>query len=155
MSDFDNMAKAFRKSAESIDNVVYQEVGLFGQQILGDAKGLAPSDSGDLQDSLTMSDIVKESGNYEIVIGSPLKYATRRHEEPYRKGYHDKYQKGVKYAKYYFNGRGEKTREKPNIDGRKPGRKYLENAFLINQKNVSKLEKRIMARILNGGVIDD
>lgn len=100
-----------------------------------DAKGLAPRDSGRLEQSIEASQAKYRNDVISGSVGSNLVYALRRHEEQPRKGTYNKYEEGVKYKGYYFNGRGELTREKEKVKKQKPGRKYLENSATINEKH--------------------
>lgn len=79
-----------------------------------------------------------------------MKYALRVHEQPENKGVRAKYQRGVKYPEYYKNGRGENTRNKPNVNGYKPGRKYLTNAVKVTEDDWNIMCERILARVLEG-----
>lgn len=101
----------------------------------GDAKALSPRDSGRLEQSIISTRATYKNDVISGRVGSNLVYALRRHEEHERKGSYNKYEDGVKYEGYYFNGRGELTHAKPSVNGFKPGRKYLENAGTINENN--------------------
>lgn len=98
-----------------------------------DSKALVGRDGGQLENSIIASPAVYSNDVISGKVGSNLVYALRRHEEHERIGTFNKYEDGVKYEGYYYNGRGELTRAKPNVGGFKPGRKYLENAGTINQ----------------------
>jgi len=100
-----------------------------------DSKALVGRDSGRLENSINASKAIYRNDVISGRVGSNLVYALRRHEEQPRIGTYNKYEDGVKYEGYYFNGRGELTRAKPNVGGYKAGRKYLENAANINQKH--------------------
>lgn len=100
-----------------------------------DSKALAGRDSGRLEQSINASRAKYSNDVISGRVGSNLVYALRRHEEQPRIGTYNKYEDGVKYEGYYFNGRGELTRAKPSVSGFKPGRKYLENAGTINEKH--------------------
>lgn len=100
-----------------------------------DSKALAGRDSGRLEQSIRASQAKYSNDVISGRVGSNLVYALRRHEEQPRIGSYNKYEDGVKYEGYYFNGRGELTRAKPSVSGFKPGRKYLENSATINEKH--------------------
>lgn len=100
-----------------------------------DSKALAGRDSGRLEQSIRASQAKYSNDVISGRVGSNLVYALRRHEEQPRMGSYNKYEDGVKYEGYYFNGRGELTRAKPSVSGFKPGRKYLENSATINEKH--------------------
>ncbi len=100
-----------------------------------DAKALSPRDKGRLENSIHASRATHTAGYVSGVVGSNLVYALRRHEEQPRLGTWNKYEDGVKYEGYYIDGRGEVTRAKPEVNGFRPGRKYLSNAQLLNKDN--------------------
>ncbi|WP_213667613.1 HK97 gp10 family phage protein [Staphylococcus capitis] len=100
-----------------------------------DAKALSPRDKGRLENSIRASRATYDNGYVSGVVGSNIVYALRRHEEQPRLGTWHKYEDGVKYEGYYIDGRGEVTRAKPEVNGFRPGRKYLSNAQLINKEN--------------------
>lgn len=100
-----------------------------------DAQALAPRDSGDLESSIISTQAREQNGHISGKVGSNKVYALRRHEEQPREGSYHKYEDGVRYDNYYFNGRGELTRVKPTLYGQAPGRKYLSRAGNLNQDN--------------------
>ena len=100
-----------------------------------DAKALSPRDKGRLENSIHASRATYTAGYVSGVVGSNLVYALRRHEEQPRLGTWNKYEDGVKYEGYYIDGSGEVTRAKPEVNGFRPGRKYLSNAQLLNKDN--------------------
>lgn len=100
-----------------------------------DAQALAPRDSGDLESSIISTQAREQGGRITGKVGSNKVYALRRHEEQAREGSYHKYEDGIRYDNYYFNGRGELTRVKPSLYGQAPGRKYLSRASNLNQEN--------------------
>ncbi|MFO3718494.1 HK97 gp10 family phage protein [Staphylococcus felis] len=125
--------KVSETNSKFVENLI-KNVDLFGMQMEDDSKALAPVDSRDLEQSIN-SKTSYSKGIVSSVTGSNLEYALRRHEEQPRIGKYNKYHKGVKYKDFYYNGRGELTRAKENVNDFQPGRKYLTNASLINRKN--------------------
>lgn len=140
----------FKKFDQRFTKIVIQELGKFGLRVEEVAKALAPRDSGDLEDSINTSKVIVEGKTFSITIGTNMKYALRVHEQPESKGVRPKYQRGVKYPEYYKNGRGENTRNKPNVNGYKPGRKYLTNAVKVTEDDWNIMCERILARVLEG-----
>lgn len=101
----------------------------------GTAQSLAPRDSGHLERTILSSNAKHMAGKISGSVGSNSVYALRRHEEAPRRGTYHKYEDGVRYDNYYFNGRGERTRAKPKVAGFQAGRKYLSNAAELNRDN--------------------
>lgn len=101
----------------------------------GTAQALAPRDSGNLERTIKSSKAKHAGGRISGSVGSNSVYALRRHEEAPRRGFYHKYEDGVRYDDYYFNGRGERTRVKPKVAGLLPGRKYLSNSAELNRSN--------------------
>ncbi|MCY1563818.1 HK97 gp10 family phage protein [Staphylococcus pettenkoferi] len=115
-----------------------------------DAKALSPRDSGRLEQSIHSSNASYHMGKISGVVGSNLVYALRRHEEKPRIGTYHKYDHHVRYDNYYYNGRGELTRAKPNVGEFSPGRKYLENAQTLNQENWKNHLQKAVKRTYKG-----
>lgn len=145
---FEEMKQYFKSFRERFDEIVKEELQKFGIQVESVAKELAPVDSGDLENSITTSKVLFEGNEFYITIGTNNEYALRRHEEPESSVNRPKYKRGVKYDNYYIKGRGEKTRNKPNVKGFKPGRKYLTNAVKATEEEWNTLCERIIARVL-------
>ncbi|GIO25097.1 HK97 gp10 family phage protein [Oceanobacillus sp. J11TS1] len=114
------------------------------------AKALVHRDEGELEERLTAKKPRKEEDRIIGEIGTNLEYAFRRHEEPYRYGVHDKYDRGVLKEGYYVDGRGRRTRDKPNWRGEKPGRKYLERAIILTEDDFEKIMADALERTLGG-----
>ncbi|TDM24315.1 HK97 gp10 family phage protein [Macrococcoides canis] len=148
--NYKELQSYFKKFDERFTKIVIQELGKFGLRVEEVAKALAPRDSGDLEDSINSSKVIVEGKTFSITIGTNMKYALRVHEQPENKGVRPKYQRGVKYSEYYKNGRGENTRNKPNVNGYKPGRKYLTNAVKVTEDDWNIMCERILARVLEG-----
>ncbi|WP_157821561.1 HK97 gp10 family phage protein [Macrococcoides caseolyticum] len=148
--NYKELQSYFKKFDERFTKIVIQELGKFGLRVEEVAKALAPRDSGDLEDSINTSKVIVEGKTFSITIGTNMKYALRVHEQPESKGVRPKYQRGVKYPEYYKNGRGENTRNKPNVNGYKPGRKYLTNAVKVTEDDWNIMCERILARVLEG-----
>lgn len=131
--------KAMRLKLKGKHQVLAQRVTTAANEVLFNveeqAKALAPRDGGRLEQSINSTPAHYNNGKISGKVGSNLVYALRRHEEAPRMGTYHKYEDGVRHEGYYYNGRGELTRAKPNIGGFKPGRKYLENSSLLNEKN--------------------
>lgn len=145
---YDEMAEYFKNFRKRIDDIIKEELEDFGIHVESIAKELAPVDSGDLENSIKASKVIVQGEQFSITIGTNNEYALRRHEEPESSGIRPKYERGVKYDKFYINGRGEKTRKKPNVRGYKPGRKYLTNAVKATEEDWNTLCERVIARVL-------
>ncbi|WP_342512795.1 HK97 gp10 family phage protein [Sporosarcina sp. FSL K6-1522] len=113
-------------------------------------RALVHRDHGDLEASINFGRPKREGDSFVIEGGSNLKYALRRHEEPYRPGTHDKYDAGVKFVKYYLNGRGRRTFGKPSWRGEKPGRKFLERAIVATEKDFDAVMVEALEKTLEG-----
>lgn len=131
--------KALQSNLEASKSEVIENMLDAADEVLlnteGDAKALAPRDSGDLERSIVSTQAKLSGGRISGKVGSNSVYALRRHEEQPRRGSYHKYEDGVRYDNYYFNGRGELTRVKPAVYGQAPGRKYLSRASNLNQDN--------------------
>lgn len=114
------------------------------------SRALVHRDSGDLETSISFGKPKREGGNIVVEGGSNLAYALRRHEERVRRGYHDKYDAGVKYPRYYFNGRGERTQQKPTWRGEVPGRKFMERAIKVTETEFDKIMAEALEKTLGG-----
>lgn len=113
-------------------------------------KALAHRFSGELEESIKASAAAIENGMVVGAVGSNLSYAWIRHEQPYRPGTHDMYDRGVLFKKYYLNGRGRRTHRKSKWRGQLPGRKYLERAVNVTEGNFETIMTRAMEQILGG-----
>jgi hypothetical protein len=141
----------FDKMEENFEQILIDEYTEYGMLVEEGAKALVHHDEGDLEDSISFDRAKKEGNGISVEGGSNSRYALRRHEEPYRKGIHPKYENGAKFPNYYVNGRGEGTRSKLNWRGYQPGRKYLLNAINATKKDYDKMLERILERTLGGG----
>lgn len=146
----DELIDYFDRMEKDFERILIDEYTKFGMLVEEGTKALAPHDEGGLEDSISF-DKAKRVGNAIMIEGgSNLKYAIRRHEEPYRGGTHPKYDNGSKFPSYYQTGRGAGTRGKPAWRGYKPGRKYLQNAINATEKDYDKMNERILDRITGG-----
>lgn len=113
-------------------------------------KALSPRDEGDLESSWVTSSIKKSGASYSFTIGTNLPYAPWLHERDPGMGTYPKYSRGAVIEGYYVNGWGEKTRNKPNWRGFKPGKKFLANAIKGSERDFDKMNTRLLD-ILTGG----
>ncbi|OXS77955.1 HK97 gp10 family phage protein [Domibacillus enclensis] len=143
LNDLDGLLEGIEEKVDAIAEEEYQKYGLFVEAA---TKSLVHHDEGDLEASIHSSTSNKD-GQIETVVGSNMKYALRRHEEPYRMGTHNKYDNGAKFERYYLNGRGRRTLLKPKWRGYKPGRKYLDNAVKATAQEYDETNERILRRI--------
>lgn len=144
------LEKLFDNMEENFERILIEEYSDYGMLVEEGAKALAPHDEGDLEDSISFDKAKIEGNSVTVEGGSNLKYALRRHEEPYRAGEYPKYNRGAKFPKYYVNGLGTGTRSKSTWRGYSPGRKYLENAIKATEKDYDEMNARILDRALGG-----
>lgn len=143
IEDLEGMEREFEKNAEK---------GMAKYRMLAEegTKALSPRDSGDLEASINFGRPKNQGRNIVVEGGSNLAYALRRHEEPHRYGIHDKYDNGVRFSNYYIYGKGRRTLEKPHWRGEKPGRKYLERAIVVTEKDFEKIMADALEQTLRG-----
>lgn len=149
----DQFAKKFDEMETELKKNLIQEYTKYGLLVEEGAKALAPHDTGDLEASITTEPATIKGGRAQRVVaavGSNSKYALRRHEEPYRKGRFPKYDNGSKFPEFYIDGRGQITRSKPAWRGQLPGRKYLQNAINVTEKEYHEANERVLKRTLGG-----
>ncbi|WP_281418426.1 HK97 gp10 family phage protein [Mammaliicoccus lentus] len=145
-NEFRTMNKRFKK-------IMLEEMNKVGNTCEGYARELAPRDSEELEDSIHSTMARLEGRSFVVYVGTNKEYATYVHElnEQNYRYVGDKYERGVKYPRYYKLGRGERTREKPVIEGKRPGRKYLQNAVILTDKHFEQAMERALERLLEGG----
>lgn len=116
------------------------------------ARELAQYFDGDLAESIVARDVVIKSGVVTGEVGSVLIYAWRRHEEPYRKGRHDLYDRGIRLVGFYKDGLGARSRGSTRMGwrGQMPGRKYLERAIVASEEDFQSIFDNVLAATLNG-----
>lgn len=129
----DEMILALSASDEQFLNLVIQAMDRYTNLVETGATALAHRFSGELEESIKASAASAYFGMVVGSVGSNLSYAWIRHERPYRPGTHDMYDRGVKFPKYYLNGRGRRTHRKASWRGLVPGRKYLERAVVATE----------------------
>lgn len=148
--DVEGMIEDFKKLAASADETIDAGLSEYGMLSEEAGKALAPYDSGDLVTSIQFQGLKTANGERQGSVGSDLEYALRRHEEPYRMGTHDKYDNGVKFEKYYVNGRGRRTHRRPGFRGQKAGRKYLERSQALLEPDHLDIMQQTLEAILRG-----
>lgn len=101
------LLKALDNAAKEVLQAVDEALIENAEDLVTKSKGLAPLDTGDLIRSITRSNIKNDfyGGKY-IKVGANTPYALRMHED--------------------FYNPGEKTKSRPEVDGMKAGRKYIE-----------------------------
>lgn len=138
------------KVDENVDRIIIDEYSKYGLLVEEGAKALAPHDKGDLTDTIN-ADRARRNGNeifVEVGVGSI--YGAYQHEKKLRPGTHPKYDRGAKFPGYYKNGYGARTRSKSGWRGEKPGRKYLERAVDLTEKDFDEMNQRALERIMEG-----
>jgi hypothetical protein len=146
----DELLKQLDGFEDDLKRITKQEYTEYGQLVEEGARELAPKDTGDLAASIVASGAKLRGNQLEVTVGSNLKYALRRHEEPYRYGMYPKYDNGSKFPNYYIYGRGRITLSKAKWRKKAPGRKYLTNAIDATQSEYSEMNQRILKRALGG-----
>jgi len=146
----EELNRLFEDMGENVERIAIEEYSKFGKLVEEGAKALVHHDEGDLEDSISFDEAVREGDDIVVEGGSNSPYAWRRHEEPYRMGTYTKYDNGSKYPRYYLNGRGRRTLTKASWRGYKPGRKYMQNAINAVQPDYDEMNARILERLLNG-----
>lgn len=146
----DEFKKLIKEAPKKFDRLVREELTDIGLVAEGYAKGLSPRDSGDLEDSIFSTKASKKGGVYVVYVGTNMEYARYVHELFNPMGRGDKYERGVKYPNYYIGGRGKRTREKPNVKGYRPGRKYIRNAIVLTEPDVEKAMERVITKMWEG-----
>ncbi len=144
--EFKTMNKRFMK-------IMLEEMDKVGNKCEEYARGLAPEDSMELEKSIHATMARLEGRSFVVYVGTNTEYATYVHEinEQNYRYVADKYERGVKYENYYKLGRGKKTRDKKIIEGKRPGRKYLQNAVILTDQHFEKAMERALERLLKGG----
>ncbi|MES5936902.1 HK97 gp10 family phage protein [Mammaliicoccus lentus] len=141
----------FRTMNKRFSLILLDEMDKIGLTCENYAKALAPRDSGELEDSIHSTQARVEGRSFVVYVGTNMEYATYVHELNNVRSVGDKYERGVKYPNYYIRGRGTGTRQKPNVKGYQPGRKFLQHAVILTDKHFEQAMERALERLLEGG----
>ncbi|WP_325889767.1 HK97 gp10 family phage protein [Mammaliicoccus lentus] len=141
----------FRTMNKRFSLILLDEMDKIGLTCEDYAKALAPRDSGELEDSIHSTQARVEGRSFVVYVGTNMEYATYVHELNNVRPVGDKYERGVKYPNYYIRGRGIGTRQKPNVKGYQPGRKFLQHAVILTDKHFEQAMERALERLLEGG----
>lgn len=141
----------FRTMNKRFSLILLDEMYKIGLTCEDYAKALAPRDSGELEDSIHSTQARVEGRSFVVYVGTNMEYATYVHELNNVRPVGDKYERGVKYPNYYIRGRGTGTRQKPNVKGYQPGRKFLQHAVILTDKHFEQAMERALERLLEGG----
>lgn len=141
----------FRTMNKRFSLILLDEMDKIGLTCEEYARALAPRDSGDLEDSIHSTQARVEGRSFVVYVGTNMEYATYVHELNNVRPVGDKYERGVKYPNYYIRGRGTGTRQKPNVKGYQPGRKFLQRAVILTDQHFEKAMERALERLLEGG----
>lgn len=141
----------FRTMNKRFSLILLDEMDKIGLTCEDYAKALAPRDSGELEDSIHSTQARVEGRSFVVYVGTNMEYATYVHELNNVRPVGDKYERGVKYPNYYIRGRGTGTRQKPNVKGYQPGRKFLQHAVILTDKHFEQAMERALERLLEGG----
>lgn len=151
--DIDKVIEDFGGMAADVDKNIDNGLSEYGMLYEEAGKALAPYDSGDLVTSIQFQGLKTVNGERQGSIGSDLEYALAVHERPYVPGTRDKYDNGVKFERYYLNGRGRRTHRRPGYRGQKAGRKYIERAEQVISKDHEDIMKATLEAVLKGRFI--
>ncbi len=141
----------FRTMNKRFSLILLDEMDKIGLTCEDYAKALAPRDNGELEDSIHSTQARVEGRSFVVYVGTNMEYATYIHELNNVRPVGDKYERGVKYPNYYIRGRGTGTRQKPNVKGYQPGRKFLQHAVILTDKHFEQAMERALERLLEGG----
>ena len=141
----------FRTMNKRFSLILLDEMDKIGLTCEDYAKALSPRDSGELEDSIHSTQARIEGRSFVVYVGTNMEYATYVHELNNVRPVGDKYERGVKYPNYYIRGRGTGTRQKPNVKGYQPGRKFLQHAVILTDKHFEQAMERALERLLEGG----
>lgn len=141
MKEFNEMLDVMSKEHEQI---IAEELTDYGKLVERGTKELVHHDEGYLHDSINFDKARRFGASFEVVGGSNMAYALRRHEEQYRPGTHDK----LPGDSFYKDGLGRTTRRKTPWRGYKPGRKFLENSIKATEQDYNRMNERVLDRIM-------
>ena len=142
--EFDNMSRRFKA-------IMLDEMDKIGLSCENYAKALSPRYSGALENSINSTMATMEGRSFVVYVGTNMSYANYVHELMSGRPVGDKYERGVKYPNYYQFGRGARTRQKSNVKGYQPGRKFLSNAVILTDDHFEKAMERALERLYEGG----
>lgn len=145
------LQQEFKTMNKRFNLILLDEMDKIGLSCEEYAKALSPRDSGDLENSIHSTQATVEGRSFVVYVGTNMEYATYVHELNNVRAVADKYERGVKYPNYYIRGRGTGTRQKPNVKGYQPGRKFLQHAVILTDQHFEKAMERALERLLEGG----
>ncbi len=145
------LQQEFKTMNKRFNLILLDEMDKIGLSCEEYAKALSPRDSGDLENSIHSTQATVEGRSFVVYVGTNMEYATYVHELNNVRAVGDKYERGVKYPNYYIRGRGTGTRQKPNVKGYQPGRKFLQHAVILTDQHFEKAMERALERLLEGG----
>ncbi len=145
------LQQEFKTMNKRFNLILLDEMDKIGLTCEEYAKALSPRDRGDLENSIHSTQATVEGQSFVVYVGTNMEYATYVHELNNVRAVGDKYERGVKYPNYYIKGRGTGTRQKPNVKGYQPGRKFLQHAVILTDQHFEKAMERALERLLEGG----
>ncbi len=145
------LQQEFKTMNKRFNLILLDEMDKIGLSCEEYAKALSPRDSGDLENSIHSTQATVEGQSFVVYVGTNMEYATYVHELNNVRLVGDKYERGVKYPNYYIRGRGTGTRQKPNVKGYQPGRKFLQHAVILTDQHFETAMERALERLLEGG----
>ena len=146
-----DMEQQLEGMTEDFERNLSDSMNEYGMLLEEGARSLSHRDGGQLEASIDFYSLTKKGGVMEGSVGSDLKYALKRHEDPYKLGTtRDKYDAGVKETDYYVDGLGRRTRQQPAWRGLKPGRKYVERAVVATEDEFEEILAEALDKTLRG-----
>lgn len=149
-SGFDEFAEALKGMESEFYKHLMKELTKYGLLVEEGAKALVYQDEGDLAASINFGQAIRQGNKVIVRGGTNMKQAVRLHEKPAGGKTHDKYDNGARFIGYYKDGKGARTRAKPNWRGFQPGRKYLQNAVTATEQDFEDACARALEKTLGG-----
>jgi hypothetical protein len=104
--NLEQLVQMFNQAGEDISHVVIESVNMVAEDLQNASSSLAPLDEGGLMQSGNVTSATKVGDEVIASVGFNTEYALRMHEDIYNLG--------------------ETSEKKPDFDGMKVGRKYLQ-----------------------------
>ncbi|MBB6689909.1 HK97 gp10 family phage protein [Cohnella xylanilytica] len=131
------MTAALDKIGDDLDRGLDEVLLKLALKIAQDAKRLAPVDSGDLEAAINVDEVKKLIGMSYIDIG------TSPEVDHYAVVQHEGFRKTANGSIVELRP-GEKTLSKGAYNGYMPGKKFLENALMMNEKLITEELKKVL-----------
>lgn len=132
LNGIDAMIKLLDDFQGDMESSLVKGLEHLGDSVVHDAKRLAPLDEGDLEAAMVRTEVQKEGSTFYLDVGTSPEvddYAIVQHEGFRR----------TKTGRVVWLKPGEKTMSKGAYMGYMPGKKFLQNATVINVQNINKM----------------